>query len=95
MGDRKLSVTEKKTQEEDEIAMNIPMSHRFSVLHLPSLVRRGVKMVKARIVAVGKRTLRRAVPLKTVLSTYTKWDSSTSSSDKLLALLLSPFSIRS
>ncbi|OMO53280.1 hypothetical protein COLO4_36791 [Corchorus olitorius] len=38
-------------------------------LHLPSFVRRGAKMVKARMVAVGNRTLSLAVPLKIAFMT--------------------------
>ena len=66
----KLSVRVKKIHETAERTMKKPISHRFKVVHTPSSVRRGAKMVKARMVAVGKRTLRRAVPFRMALMIY-------------------------
>lgn len=64
---RKLSVNEKNTHEAAKRAKKKPMIQRSKRVHWPSLVRRGAKMVKARMVAAGKRTLRRAVPLRIAL----------------------------
>ena len=57
-------------QEAAEMAKKKLISQRLKVVQVPSLVNRGAKMVKARMVAVGNRTFRRAVPLRTALITY-------------------------
>ena len=66
----------KKTQEDAERTTKVPINQRFKAVQTPSLVRRGAKMVKARMVAVGNSTFRRAVPLSIELMTYKKWDPS-------------------
>ena len=63
----KLSVIVKNTQEAPRKIRKEPISQRLREVHWPSLVRRGAKMVKARMVAVGKRTLSLAVPLRIAL----------------------------
>ncbi|KAL3532897.1 hypothetical protein ACH5RR_006418 [Cinchona calisaya] len=60
---RKLSVNEKNIHDAADRAKKKRMSHFSKFSHLPSFVRRGAKMVNARMVAVGNKTLRRAVPL--------------------------------
>lgn len=59
----------KKRHEAADRAKKAPISHWLRLSHLPSLVRMGAKMVKARIVAVGSRMLSLAVPLRIMLRT--------------------------
>ncbi|KAL3528258.1 hypothetical protein ACH5RR_012914 [Cinchona calisaya] len=60
---RKLSVNEKNIHDAADRAKKKRMSHFSKFSHLPSFVRRGAKMVNARMVELGNKTLRRAVPL--------------------------------
>ncbi|KAF4363024.1 hypothetical protein G4B88_031558, partial [Cannabis sativa] len=70
-----LSVKVKNTHEAAHRATNDPISQRFKESQTPSFVNKGANMVKARMVAVGNKMLRRAVPLRIALETYKKCDS--------------------
>lgn len=63
-------------QEMEETAMKTAINQWLKLVQWPSLVRMGVKMVKERMVAVGRRMLSRAVPLRIMLSMWIRCDSS-------------------
>lgn len=60
----------KNTQDAERRKMKEPISRLLRAVQAPSLVSRGAKMEKARMVAVGNRTLSLAVPLSIALITY-------------------------
>ena len=81
--ERKLSVSEKKMQEAAQSEMKTIVSHLFMVLQWPSFVNRGAKIVKPRMVAVGRSILSRAVPLRTKFRMYISLDSSVQLSESV------------
>ncbi|KNA12896.1 hypothetical protein SOVF_121330 [Spinacia oleracea] len=76
---------EKKMQETEQSAQKLPINHLSKLLQLPSFVRRGAKMVKAKMVKLGRRTLSLAVPLRMALRIYMQCRSSMPSSDSSAA----------